>query len=160
MAHFTTLELHHHAHLVSVAQKAKRVLDLGLKVVGVDTAGQLDLLELNSLLLFLRFLLTLATLEQELAVIHNLTYGGSSLCGHHHQIHALIVRQLQSLIGAHDAQRFAVGTDQANLFTGDLLIEQVFSLFVFCANSSTPPSKKISRTKKQSPHGPTRRIAH
>jgi len=140
VAHFAPLELHHHANLVSVGKKTQCVLYLGFKIVRVDAAGKLNFLELNGLLLLLGFLFALIAFKAEFTVVHDLAYGRSCLRCHHNQIQAFVISQLQCLGRAHDSHGFTVGSDQTDLFRGDLLVEQVF--FVFCANSSTPPSEK------------------
>ena len=140
VAHFASLELHHHAHLVSCGQEAVCMLDLGFEIVRVDAAGKLDLLELDDLLLFLCFLFAFFAFEAELAVIHDLTYGRRCLRCHQYKIKSLVICHFQCLGGAHNTERLSVGSDQTNLFGSNLLIEKVF--FLFRANSSTPPSEK------------------
>ena len=53
VAHLSTLEAHNDSYLVTVAKKALRVLELGLKVVSVYSARKLYLLDLYGLLLLL-----------------------------------------------------------------------------------------------------------
>ena len=133
MAHFSALELHNNAHLVAVAEEAACVVCFCFKIVGIDAAGELNFFKLDGLLLLFGFLFALFAFETELAVVHNLAYGGDSLARHQNKVHTLVIRDLQRFVGAHNAKRFAIGTDQSYFLCGNLLVEQVF--FLFCANS-------------------------
>jgi hypothetical protein len=57
------------------------VIDTRFEVMLLDTAGELNLLDLHDHLLFLRFLFSLIALESELSVINCATYGGRGI-GH------------------------------------------------------------------------------
>ena len=73
------------------------VVDLGVEVVDVDTAGKLNFLRFNDLLLLLCFLFLLVTLKAELSVVHNATYGRIALRSHKNEIVALVVGILESV---------------------------------------------------------------
>ena len=130
VAHFTSLESHHHSHLITALQKLHGMARLGIEIVGIDPTGQLNFLQLNDLLLLLCFLFLFVSLKAIFSVVHNATYGGLCLRRHQNQIQTVVVRDLQCRIGAHNSDGISVFTDHANLFRFDLLIDQQF----FCAN--------------------------
>ena len=65
-----------HLYLVAVAEKSLRVANLSLEIVRVDTAGKLDLLDLNHLLILLGFLHTLCLFKTVFTIIHDLANRG------------------------------------------------------------------------------------
>ena len=137
MAHFTALEAHYDANLVALLQKSLRAACLGLEVVRVDTAGKLNLLELNDLLLLASFLRLLLSVEAELSIVHNTTYGGNGVRSHQNKVEALFVSETQCGIAGHNAKLLICGSDEANLFHLNVFIDE-FVVF-FCANGDTPP---------------------
>ena len=129
VAHLTSAELHDHADLVTRGQELLGLVHLGLIVVGVDAAGQLDLLELHGLLLLLGFLLSLLLLKAELAVVHDLAHGGSCHGCDHDQIQFLLIGDLEGFLGAHDSKGLSIGGYDSDLLRGDFLVEESLSFF-------------------------------
>ena len=91
MTHLAALEFHNDADLVALTDEAVGMLDLGLEVVRVDTAGELNLLDLDNGLLLLCFLLSLVALKAVLAVIHDAAYRRLRVGSDEHQIEILFV---------------------------------------------------------------------
>ena len=61
MCHLTALELNHYLHFIAVREESARLVNLSVEIVGIDLAGQLDLLGVDLLLLFLVFLFLFGT---------------------------------------------------------------------------------------------------
>ena len=129
MAHLAPAELHDHSDLVARGKELLSLVHLGLVIMRVDAAGELDLLKLYRLLLLLGFLLSLLLFKAELAVVHDLAHGGRGLGGDHDQIQFFLVRDLESLLGAHDPQGFSVGSDDPDLLQIDVLVQERLGFF-------------------------------
>ena len=101
MRHFTSLETNDGLDLIAAHKELLRVIDTRFKVVGVDTAGKLNLLELYHLLLLLGFFFLLFAVKAILAVIHNTADGRGCLRCDQHQIKATVIRHLEGGAGGH-----------------------------------------------------------
>ena len=130
VAHFTSLKAHYYSDLVPALQELYGVSCLGLEVVGVYTAGELNFLKLDYLLLFLGFLFLFVAFEAVLTVIHDTTYGRLCLRCHKNQVIALIVGDLQSCIRRHNSYDLALNINYSYFFCFDLLVDQQ----ILCAN--------------------------
>ena len=97
------------------------------------------------------FLLALALLETELAVIHELANGRIGLRRDLYQIETLFIGDPERLCGGHDAKLLTGGADQTDLAVADLFIE----LMHIAANTEAPPKMdfcKEKRMRKPHPH--------
>ena len=135
VCHLTALELNHYLHFVAVREEAACLINLGVEIVGIDFAGQLDLFGVDLLLLLFVFLFLLVPVETELSVVHDATHGRCCLCYHQNQVQILVVGQIQCLRQGNDADLFVVGADDTYIcffgdarFVDDLLIDVV----LFC----------------------------
>ena len=124
MRHFAPLEANDRLHLVAVLQKASCMIDTSIKIVNVNTAGKLDLLQLGDLLLLFCLLLSLVALKTVLAVIHGAAGRGRCRCGHHNQIQIAGISIFLRLVQGNDADLLTVLTEQANLLRSDLVIDR------------------------------------
>ena len=154
VAHFTALEAHNDADLVSLRQERLCMARLRFEVVRVDTAGELYLLHLDDLLLLAGFLDLLLSVETELTVIHDSADRGNGIRSHEDEIESLFVRDTKCGVARHNAKLLVFRTDQTDLLQSDVFIDE-FVVF-FCANGDTPPISaamdKIAhsvKTKKQ-----------
>lgn len=123
MAHLSTSETKHYLDLVAIAKESYSVLHLGFEIVRFDTAGQLNLLNLDNVLLLFRFLLAFFLLEAVSSVVYYAAYGGLSVGGNENEIESLIVCNGTRRIRAHYAELVAVGTYNSDLFEANVLIE-------------------------------------
>ena len=139
VTHFTALEFQHHANLVTARQKLLCLIELGLIVVGINAAGELNLLDLNDLLLLLGFLFTLLLFKQILTVVHDLAHRGICLCSDQNQIHVFLISQFLSLSGTHNAQGLTVCADHSNLGEVNCLVDRGLSFLSIVCDRYTPP---------------------
>ena len=123
MRHLTTAEPNRHLHPVALFEKLLGIFDFDVKVVGVDAGGHADFFDLSDVLILLRFFFFLCLLEAELAIVHDLADGGIRAGRDLHQVHTLIIGHIQRVLGGHDAELFAIGSDHADLLVSDVLIE-------------------------------------
>jgi len=123
VGHLTAAETNGNLHAVAVGNELLSVLQLGVEVAHVDTGRHPDLLDLHHVLVLSGFLLALALLETELSVVHQLAHRGIRLGRDLDQIQTLLISDLQSLSGSHDAQLLALGADQSHLFVANVLIQ-------------------------------------
>lgn len=123
MAHLSTSETKHYLDFVAIVKESYRVLYLGLEIVSFDTAGKLYLLNLDNVLLLLRFLLSLFLLEAVSSVIDDAAYGGLSVGGNENEVESLIVRYVARGVRAHYAELVTVGTYNSDFFEANVLIE-------------------------------------
>ena len=107
----------HHgvAALVPLVEELDQLADLDLVVALVRAGTELDFLDLDLLLLELRFVRLLLLLVLELAVVHQATDrrhgGGSNL----YQINLCFFSHSERVRQAHDTERFTFNTDQTYL---------------------------------------------
>ena len=104
----------------------------------VDAGRHPDLLDLYHALILAGFLLALGLLEPELAVIHQLAYGGDSVGRDLDQIQPLLLGHAQRLLRGHEAKLLAGLRDQTDLFIPDLVI----GLMTCVSDGKAPPDKK------------------
>jgi len=150
MGHFSSLEAESYSYLVTLAEEFDGTVCHSVEVVLVDTAGKVNLLDNDSLLLLHLFLFSLMLLITVLTVIHGAAYGRSSLRRDTNKVYALFVRIFLCLFQALDTQLIAVLIEKTNLFCTDIVIDKK----LLCAYSTTPPknlvkqkSAEILRTK-------------
>ena len=108
------------------------MVDAGLEVMCVNPAGKLDFLDLDDLLLFLCFLLTLVALKAVFAVVHDAAYRRLCLRGNQHKIHALLIGDLARLIRLQNTDLLTVRTDHADFLYPDIVVDL---RRILCANS-------------------------
>ena len=75
------------------------------------------------MLILTGFLLLLALLKAELSVVHELANGGDGLGRDLDKIQALLIRNLQGLLGTHDAQLLTFSADESDLLVENVLIQ-------------------------------------
>ena len=147
--HLTALELNHYLHFVAVREEAACLVNLGVEIVGIDFAGQLNFLHVDLLLLFLVFFFFLVTVEAVLAVVHDAADGRRCLGYHQHQIHILVIRHVQRLRQGNDADLLVVGSDHTHIslfgntsIVDNFLIDEVlFCIFLLDDCLSLPVEK-------------------
>ena len=152
VAHLTAVEYQNDLDLVALLEELAAALHLGFVVVGVNTAGELNLLGLDHLLLFLGLLFALILFKAIFTVVHDLAYGGICVGRHHHKIQRLVVSHLKRRFRAHDTEHCAVGADHADLCTVDILIDK--RIFLIGSDGYAPPKNK-NRTEAFCPRTPT-----
>ena len=74
------------------------------------------------------FLLLLALLKTELAVVHKLAYRRYGLRGDFHQVQPALLSNMQCLVRGHDTQLLAGVADQADLLIADLVVQLMHDL--------------------------------
>ena len=143
MAHLTSAETQYNLDLIAFTEETHCMLDLGLEVVGLDTAGKLYLLDLDDILLFLCFLLSLFLLIAIASVVSDATYRGLCVGGNEDKVKTLIVCGAKGVVGRHNTDLLTVGSDNSYFFSLNGLIYEQF----FCSYNSSPPKMK-NDTKK------------
>lgn len=149
MAHFTSAEAKHYLDLVSVSEEAQRMLYLGIKIMLLNTTGELNLLQLDGGLFLFCFFFLLFALKPELAVVKYTADRRLRLSGHKHKVKPTVVRYPESGIRAHDTELLAVLVEKSDFLESNRLIDES----IFCCYCSSPPKKmpdKIKCTKKNS----------
>ena len=123
MGHLSAAEANGDLDTVAISDELLGILELGVEIADIDARRHANLLDLHHVLVLLCFLLLLALLETELAVVHQLANGRDSLGRDLDKIQTLFIGDLQRLIGGHDAHLFTFGTNQADLLVVDILIQ-------------------------------------
>ena len=141
MAHLTSAETQYDLDLIAFTEETHCMLDLGLEVVGLDTAGKLYLLDLDDILLFLCFLLSLFLFIAIASVVGNTTYRGLCVGGNEDQVKTLIICGAKGVVGRHNTDLLTVGSDNSYFFSLNGLVYEQF----FCSYNSSPPKIKITR---------------
>ena len=133
------------------------MINLRVEVVGVDEAGELNLLNLDRLLLLLGFFFSFVSVKAVLSVVHDLADRRIGLCAHQYEVEIAAVRSLKSLRKRHYSELLAVVGYDADVLVirkayrfVDLML---FSVRVF-NNGKTPPRinlvfEKQKAVKKQ-----------
>ena len=134
MRHFSALKAQTHPDLVSLFEKLDCALSLGIKVMLVDTAGELYLLDLHGLLLFLLLLFSLVLLIAELAVIHGTAYRRLRLRSDADQVYSAVVSIILRLAEAFDTELIAVFVKKTDFLRVDIVVDKK----LFCAYSKAP----------------------
>ena len=135
MSHLTSAEADCNLYSVPMFQKLLGLIDLGFKVVCIDFQRQTNFFNFHCLLLFLCFFLAFGLLKAILAVVHNFAHRRYSFRRNVDEIQIFLACQLQSIPGAHNAQRAAICADDADFLLSDFFIDRHF-LF---ANGKAPP---------------------
>ena len=159
MRHLTAAEADADLDAVAVGEELLRVAQLGVEVADVDPGGHADLLDLHHMLILAGFLLLLALLEAEFAVVHQPAHRRRRLGRDLHEIQALFICDLQRAGRRHDAQLLAGGADQTDLLVADLLV-QFMHYFANGRNTSlkntktrTPGRHPRTSPPGEQPHG-------
>ena len=79
MSHFTSSESDRSLYLIAVLEEFESIVELGIKIVCVDIERKTHFLDINDMLIFSGFLLSLSLFKTVLAVVHNLAYGRVAL---------------------------------------------------------------------------------
>ena len=135
MSHFSTLESKSYSYLVTLVQELDGTVCHCVEVVLIDTAGEVNLLDNDSLLLLLLLFFSLMLLVTVLTVIHCAAYGRSSLRCDTNKVYALFVRILFCLIEALDTELIAVLIEKTDFLCADIVIDKK----LFSAYSEAPP---------------------
>ena len=109
--------------LVARLEEADDVALLGLVVVGVDLETETDLLDDGVGLVATRLARLHRGLVLELAVVHELRYGGTRLGRDLDQVEIRLLGKPQRVLDPHDADLFALGADQADLGHADFFVD-------------------------------------
>ena len=127
MGHLTPLEADDNAHFVAFLQKTAGRLDAGIKIVGIDAAGELHFLDLDDLLFLLGFLFFFEPFKTVFAVVHGTANGRLGRRRDHHQIDVVFLRIMQSGLGFQNPELFPVHAHKAHFGNADILVElQIF----------------------------------
>ena len=148
VAHLTAVEHQNDLDLIALAEETQRMLDFGFEVMCVDTAGKLYLLDLDNILLFLCFLLSLFLLVAIASVVGNTTYGRLCVGGNEDKVKTLIVCGAKGVVGRHNTDLFTVGSDNSYFFSLNGLVYEQF----FCSYNSSPPKMKNDTKTHSVPH--------
>ena len=141
MRHLTAAETNGHLHLIALGQKLLRLADLGVEVVRVDVEGKADLLDVDDLLVFLRFLVAFLHLEAVLPVIQEFAHGRLRLRCDLHEVQIFFFRFCKRVARGHDAELAAVRVDDTHLSVANAFID--FHFF-FAANRKAPPNVSVA----------------
>ena len=101
-----------------------------------------DLLDLDDLLVLLRFFFLFQLFKAEFAVIHYAAHGRLRLRRHEHQIKPSVICHAESGVRAHYAELLAFLIEKSDFLESNRLINEIF----FCCYCSSPP--KIDLTKQ------------
>lgn len=123
MCHFAAAEANSDLHAVAVGKEFHRAAHFGVEVVGVDARGHADLLDLDDVLVLLRFFFLFQLFEAEFAVIHDLADWGDGDGGDLHEIKLLLLGKAKRLCRRNDADHAAVCVNQTNLFVLNFFVE-------------------------------------
>ncbi len=122
MAHLTSAETQYDLNLIAFTEETHCMLDLGLEVVVLDTAGKLYLLDLDDILLFLCFLFSLFLFVAVASVVNDATHGGLCIGGNEDKVKTLVVRGAKGVVGRHNTDLFTVGSNNSYFFSLDALV--------------------------------------
>ena len=111
------------------------MIHFGIEIIGIDIQRKTNLLDLNDLLVFFRFLLPLCPFKTILAVIHNAANRRNSLRGNFYQVEILFNRNLHRILCCHNSQLATVCIDDTDFPVSDLFVDLQF----FVANVKAPP---------------------
>jgi hypothetical protein len=141
--HLAAAETHGDLDTVSVREKLQGIFELGIEVADVNAGRHTHFLDLDDMLILAGLLLTLALLETELAVVHELANRRIDLRRDLHKIETVFVGNLERLRGGHDAELLTRSADQANLAVANFFVE----LMCIAANTEAPPSMDLKNKK-------------
>ena len=147
MCHLSSAEHNDNLDLIPVGKKTLCVVYAGVEVMRVDTAGELNLLDLNDLLLFACFLFLFIALEAELAVVHCACNGGHCLGSDKHKVKSSVIRVGLCGVKALNAKLLALFTDKTDFLCSYFVIDKQF----LSADGKAPP-RKIKKCAKNIPH--------
>ncbi len=122
VAHLTSAETQYDLDLIAFTEETHCMLDLGFEVVVLDTAGKLYLLDLDDILLFLCFLLSLFLLIAVASVVNYATYRGLCVGGNEDKVETLVVCGAKGVVGRHNTDLLTVGSDNSYFFSLDALV--------------------------------------
>ena len=97
-----------------------------IKVVGIDARGHADLLDLDDVLVLLRFFFLFQLFEAELAVVHDLADRGRGVRRDLDEIKLLFLGKREGCGRRHDTKLIAISSDHAKLLVTDLLVDLMF----------------------------------
>ena len=126
MGHFTAAEADRHLDAVALLQELLGVLQLDVKVIGIDVGRHTDFLNLNHALILLGFFFLLQLFEAELAIIHDLADRGNRVGCDLDQIQILFICHSLCIGRRHDTQLGTVSANNPNFLIPDFLIELMF----------------------------------
>src|SRR5690554_1975174 len=142
-----TAEHDHDLDLVARLEEALDVALLGPVVVRVDLEAEPDLLESRVGLVPARLARLHVGLVLELAVVHELRDGGSSVRGDLDEIEVGLLREAQRVLDADDADLLAARSDEADLADADPLVDAGL------ADSGTPWCRSGPHARERPSHG-------
>ena len=128
MCHLTAAETHRNLDSVAIGKELLGILELGVKIVGIDAGRHADLLYLDDTLVLLGFLLLLGLLKAELAVVHDAADRGIGARSDLDQIKVLFNCNFESFLSRHDAKLFSLTADQANFLVKNLFVDLMNSV--------------------------------
>ena len=123
MRHLAPFEADHGLDLVATLQELACLVDAGFEVMSIDTAGKLNLFDLNDLLVASCFLFLFVALKAVFTVIHRAAYGRLGIRSHQNEIQATAVRIFQRRGRGHDPKLFPIRTNEANFLITNILVD-------------------------------------
>ena len=118
--------------LDDLPDKFESVVELGVKIMGVDVEREANLLDLNDMLILSGFLFSLCLLKAIFAVVHDLADRRLRLRSNLYQIKILLFSDMQRVPGGHYSELLAVRADNSQLFVTNFLIN--LSILFFLAD--------------------------
>ncbi len=122
VAHLSSAETQYDFNLIAFAEETQSMLYLGLKVMCVDTAGKLYLFDFDNVLLLFCFLLSLFLFIAIASVVGNAAYGGLCIGGNEDKVQTLIICGAKCIVGRHNADLIALGSDNSNFLSLDAFV--------------------------------------
>ncbi|CAD9225256.1 hypothetical protein BCEN4_480099 [Burkholderia cenocepacia] len=144
VSHFTAAETQRDLRLVALFEEAHEIAELDVVIPVIGTRTELDFLDLDDLLLQLRFVLLLRLLVLELAVIHQTANRRHRLRRDLHQVNIQFFRFTESVSEFYDTERFVLDPDQAHFRRSDFTVDAVRRLI----SSDVTFPLKIKKTSR------------
>src|SRR5919108_3512957 len=123
MRHLAALEAHGDLGLVALLEEPAHVLDLEVEVVALGLGAHLHFLDQDRRLLLARFLLPPRLRVLVLAEVHDAADGRLRFRRNLDEVEVLAAREVERLLGRHDAELFALGAHDADLANTDGLVD-------------------------------------
>ena len=123
MGHLTSAKTYVKFDLITLQQKALRLIRLYADVMVISLRHQADLLELGLLLVLARFALFLTLLVAEFTVVKQTTNRRHRIGGHLNQIKATLLGHIHGLTHSDNANLCALIVNQAHLARANAIVD-------------------------------------
>jgi hypothetical protein len=147
VGHFAAAEDHRNDQLILVEQKGPRLIQLEGNVVFASFGANADFLDLA--LVRVALVLPLLLLVLELPVVHDAAHGRPLIGSYFDQIQLGFARSRQCLVRADDAQRLALGRNDANRRNTDLLVDPLIAFYTKALSRKTllPTAARLMKAR-------------